>query len=372
MNILFLDSIERETYGGMEEWIRLVAGGLASRGHRTMVAGRSGSEFLRRVSSHGVSILPLSISGDFNPITIAQVKQVLVGNDIDLICVNFTKDIRLGGLAARWRGPTKVIWSVGLDITKDSFSHRWFTPKLVDAVIVPSESLKRQITALEYVRPEYVRVIPIGIEESDEAVATSAAGVSLRKMFRLPPDAIVAVTVGRLVEQKGHATLIDALPAILQKAPHLFCLFLGDGPLEPHLRARATALGVTQHLVFGGMVDDVAPVIAGSDLMIHPSVEEPFGIALLEGMRAGLPIVASHVGGIPEVVGIEGGARLVEAGNPSALAGAVTDMLEDREDMRRAGEKNRQRFLAHFLLARMIDSVESAFRAIAQVEPQHG
>jgi glycosyltransferase involved in cell wall biosynthesis len=372
MNILFLDSIERETYGGMEEWIRLVAGGLASHGHRAVVAGRAGSEFLRRAGSHDVPTLPLSISGDFNPITIAQVKQALVANDIDLICVNFNKDIRLGGLAARWSGATKVVWSVGLNITKDSLFHRWFTPKLVDAVIVPSESLKRQITALKYVRPEMVSVIPIGIKDFSEAVASTAAAVNLRKRFQLPSDAIVAVTVGRFVEQKGHATLIDALPLILQKVPNLFCMFLGDGRLEPGLRARATALGVAQHLVFGGMVDDVASVIAGADLMIHPSLEEPFGIAILEGMRAGLPIIASHVGGIFEVVGVDSGARLVEARNPAALANAVMSMLEDPLKMRRDGEKGRRRFLDHFVFGKMIERVESVFRTIAQAEPQHG
>ncbi|MBI5267187.1 MAG: glycosyltransferase family 4 protein [candidate division Zixibacteria bacterium] len=367
MNILFLDSIECETYGGMEEWIRLVAGGLAGRGHTTLVAGRTGSEFLRRVGSHGITTLPLAISGDFNPITIARVRQTLVEANIDLICVNFTKDIRLGGLAARWSGATKVVWSVGLDITKDSLAHRWFTPKLVDAVLVPSESLKRQITALEYVKPELVTVIPIGIEDR-----SNVAAINLRSVYQLPADAIVSVTVGRFVEQKGHATLIDALPLIMEKVQNALCLFLGNGPLEASLRSRATALGIADHIAFGGMVDDVAPLIAGADLMIHPAVEEPFGIAVLEGMRAGLPIVASQVGGIPEVVGADGGARLVEPRNPIALAGAVIDMLENREEMRRAGAKNRQRFLEHFSLVQMIDRVEATFHSIAQAEPQHG
>lgn len=367
MNILFLDSIEGETYGGMEEWIRLVATGLTGRGHMTLVAGRCGSEFLRRVGSAGITTLPLAISGDFNPITIARVRQTLVEKNIDLICVNFTKDIRLGGLAARWSGTTKVVWSVGLDITKDSLAHRWFTPKLVDAVIVPSESLKRQITALEYVKPELVTVIPIGIENR-----SNVGAVNLRSAFGLPADAIVSITVGRFVEQKGHAALIDALPLILERAPNVFCLFLGRGPLEASLRSRATALGVADHIVFGGMVDEVAPLIAGADLMIHPSVEEPFGIAVLEGMRGGLPIVASLVGGIPEVVGAGGGARLVEPRSPTALAGAVTALLDNPAQMRRAGGENRRRFLEHFSLVQMIDRVEAAFHAIAQAEPQHG
>ena len=130
MNVLFLDSIERNTYGGMEEWIRLVARGLRLRGHGVVVAGRSGSEFLRRMISSDIPSLDLAISGDFNLLTIARVRRQLEADEIDVVCVNFTKDIRLGGLAARWSGSARVVWSVGLDITKDSWSHRWFTPKL--------------------------------------------------------------------------------------------------------------------------------------------------------------------------------------------------------------------------------------------------
>jgi glycosyltransferase involved in cell wall biosynthesis len=372
MNILFLDSIERETYGGMEEWIRLVAGGLASHGHRAVVAGRAGSEFLRRAGSHDVPTLPLSISGDFNPITIAQVKQALVANDIDLICVNFNKDIRLGGLAARWRGATKVVWSLGVDLTKDSFSHRWLTPRLVDAVIVPSESLRRLVMASGYVKPELVSVIPIGIEDRQEAIVSTYAAVTLRKGFQCPADSVVAITVGRLVEEKGHTTLIDALPLILQLVPNLYCIFLGSGPLEQDLRTRASALGISDHLVFGGTVDAVAPLIAGADLMVHPSVADTFGISLLEGMRGGLPIVASAVGGIPEVAGESEGMILVETRNPQALASAVIATLTNPARAAVMGQKNRQRFEECFSVDTMIDRVEARFRSVCQAEPQHG
>ena len=372
MNVLFLDSIDRETYGGMEEWIRLVTNGLAERGHKCLVVGRPESAFLRRVKSLVVSTAPLAISGDFNPLTISRLRQLLFAHEIDLVCVNFTKDIRLGGLAARWAGAAKVVWSVGLDITKNTFAHRWLTPKLIDGVVVPSDSLKRQITALGYIRPESVSVVPIGIEDTEGTVVSPVVAAEIRIKLKLPSESIIAVTVGRFVEQKGHTTLIDALPTMLQSSPDLYCLFIGSGPLEEDLRARAEALGVLQHVVFGGMVDDVTPFIAGADLMIHPSVEEPFGIAVLEGMRASLPIVASNVGGIPEVVGSGGGTKLVEARNPSELAGAVTSLVRDRAKMRKSGELNRQRFIEKFSLQVMIDRVESAFSRITSMELHRG
>jgi glycosyltransferase involved in cell wall biosynthesis len=372
MNVLFLDSIECETYGGMEEWIRLVASGIQERDHRVLVVGRSGSEFLRRVGESGIQTLPLAITGDFNPLTIARVRKQLLSDKTDLVCVNFTKDIRLGGLAARFGGRAQVVWSVGLDITKDSWAHRALTPRLIDSVIVPSESLKQQITARGYIRPEIVTVIPVGIPDNPAAVKSAEAVKAVRERFKLPPDATVAVTVGRFVEQKGHITLIDAIPELDRQWPNLYYLFLGDGPLQPVLKSRAEALGVLDKLRFAGMLDDTSEIVAGADLMIHPSIEEPFGIAILEGMRAGLPIVASEVGGIPEVVGTLGGAILVEPRNPSALASAVIDILGDKARAEEMSRRNRSRFVEHFTVSTMIDRVERQFTAACRKETVSG
>lgn len=365
MNILFLDSIEAGTYGGMEEWIRIVADGLANRGHRVTVAGRPGSAFLRRVgeTTRGVETLEIELSGDFNPATISRLKKFIRTQGTDLISVNFNKDVRLGGLAARLDGRPRVVWSVGLDITKDSFVHKLLTPRLVDRVVVPSESLKTQITRLGYIKPEMVEVVPIGIGDKQFTRPDPNAARSLREQFELPPDAVVAVTVGRFVEQKGHRYLVDAARTIENSLPHLRFVLLGDGPLEDELRAQIDTAGVGDRFVFAGMLDNIDPVLAGADLMIHPSIEEPFGIAVLEGMRAGLPVIASRVGGIPEVVEESATATLVPPGDTSVLAAAVTNLLADPARMKRMGEAGRERWRTHFRLDDMLDRIEQIFRS---------
>ncbi len=120
MNIAFLDSIETTTYGGMEEWIRLVAEGLKARGHAITVIGRSGSKFLERVmaAKSGIAVEAIRIAGDFDPVTISKLKRILSEKKIDLLSVNFNKDVRLGGLAALFNGNTRVIWSLGMNITE--------------------------------------------------------------------------------------------------------------------------------------------------------------------------------------------------------------------------------------------------------------
>ena len=369
MNILFLDSIEKETYGGMEKWIRLTAAGLSKRGHQVTVAGRPGSEFLRRVAStgHSIRILELDISGDFNPVTIARLKKFLSVNRIDVVTVNFNKDIRLGGLAARLEGSPRVIWSVGLDITKNNLLHRYLTPKLVDGVIVPSQALKRQITRFGHIDPGMVEVIPRGREDADFVRPSLQAAVDLRRKYRLPEESVVAVTVGRFVEQKGHRYLIEAAVEIVSKHPNVAFLFLGDGPLQNKLESQIAESNLERHFVFAGMLDDVDGDLTGVDIMIHPSVEEPFGNALIEGMWAGLPIVASRVGGIPEVV-VEGQtALLVEPRQPGQLAAATLQLLGSpsrRESFGLAGQK---RWRSQFQLETMIDRVERYLSRFSKV-----
>ncbi len=360
MNVLFLNSIEKETYGGMEEWVRLAAVGLAQRQHNVTIAGRRGSEYLRRVAatSEAVRLLPLDISGDFNPLTIATLRKFFAANNIEIVVVNFNKDVRLGGLAARWEGKPRVVWSVGLDITKDNPIHRFLTPRLIDGVIVPSHALKKQITRSRYVEESLVDVIPIGIADRGYTRPTKEAVAAVREKFAIPEDTVVAVTVGRFVEQKGHRCLIDAARRITAAFPRVVFLLLGDGPLRGELEAMIARFGLERHFLLAGMREDVDAILAGADMMIHPSIEEPFGIALLEGMRAGLPIVASRVGGIPEVVREEETAVLVEPRQSEAIAEAVIRLLEDPSLRETLGAAGHRRWREEFRIDVMVDRVE--------------
>ncbi len=360
MNLLFLNSIEEETYGGVEEWTRLVATALSARGHHVTIAGRRGSEYLRRTCrpDTGVDPLPLDISGDFNPVTIARLKRYMADHDIDAVVVNFNKDVRLGGLAARWEIRPRVIWRVGLDITKDNVVHRFLTPRLVDGIIVPSQSLKTQITRSGYIDPAIVQVIPNAIEDADYVRPGRDAALEVRRAHGLTDSAVVAANVGRYVNQKGHRYLVEAASAVVADHPDVVFLLVGDGPLRDALRSRIARAGLQRHFVLTGMVDRVDAILAGADLMVHAAVEEPFGIALIEAMRAGIPIVATRVGGIPEVVLDGRSGILVEPCNPSALAAATTRLLAHPERMKDMGQEGHRRWQDEFRLETMVTRVE--------------
>ena len=360
MKLLFLNSIDDKTYGGMEEWIRLVATGLQKCGHEITVCGRRNSEFLKRLENGSSNIegLGLDISGDFNPVTISKLKKLIEQKDINTVIVNFNKDVRLGGLAAKLSDNVSVIWSVGLDITKNSLAHKILTPRLVQGVIVPSHSLKFQIILYGYIPEEFVKVIPIGIPELPEAVSRESSRARVISQFSIPADSIICVTSGRFVEQKGHECLIESAPGIVEKNPNVIFLLLGDGPLRSKLEARISELKLQSHFVLAGMRSDVNEILPGCDIMIHPSIEEPFGIAILEGMRAGLPVVASKVGGIPEVIQENESGILVEPRNSTELTKAVNQLLADSALSKQMGDAGNMRWRNRFTYETMIGKIE--------------
>ncbi|MCH7691094.1 MAG: glycosyltransferase family 4 protein [candidate division Zixibacteria bacterium] len=376
MNLLFLDSIDKDTYGGMEEWIRLVGAGLHRKGHNIYISGRDNSKFLKRVSADNPELkqIPLNISGDFNPVTIARIYSEIKSRQIDIILVNFNKDLRLGGLAAKLEKDCKVIWSLGLDITKNSLVHKVLTPKLVDGVIVPSNALRDQITRFDYITSNQVKVIPIGIPEANVQIEKRAARAKIIEKFGLNENTFICVTSGRFVDQKGHRHLIEAAPKIIEKCPETVFLFLGDGQLKSELQTMIRERKLEKYFVLAGMLDtnNVAEILPGCDLMIHPSVEEPFGIAILEGMRAELPVVASRVGGIPEVVVTDETALLVEPENAAEIAEAVLSLQSSEDKLRQMGQAGKTRWQNYFGYSKMIDKIESYLDSFISSEKTYG
>jgi len=363
MNLLFLDSVERGTFGGYENWILVTARHFLERGHQVTVVGRPGAEYLRRASifSDKIEVVELPISGDFNPVTVYRLRRILKDRKIDLMTVNFNKDVRLGGLAARWYGRTKVCWRMGLDLTAPGWVHRFLSPRLVDGIIVCSHALKRQVTRLGYLSDDRVQVVHIGIDDRDFKRPDPAAVAALRVKYHLSADSLIAVTIGRFVDQKGHIYLVEAAPEIVSRSPQVVFLFLGDGERESMLRSRIAQLGLQDRFIFAGMLDNIDLELAGADIMIHPSIEEPASFAIVEGMRAGLPTVASRVGGIPEELTDGESALLVPPHDPQRLAEAVIRMLSDAEMRTSYSRATQERWRQDFRLQIMMQKVEAYF-----------
>jgi glycosyltransferase involved in cell wall biosynthesis len=155
----------------------------------------------------------------------------------------------------------------------------------------------------------------------------------LRSALKIPENAVVLLNVGRLSREKGQADLIDALGIIRRNQPsrELRLLLVGTGPDGPKLRELAARSGVEDWVLLEGHQTDVAKYYTLAHMMVLPSHTEGSPNTLLEAMAAGLPIVATLVGGVPEIVRSDQEAVLVERQQPAALANAIQRVLDDRE-----------------------------------------
>jgi glycosyltransferase involved in cell wall biosynthesis len=211
---------------------------------------------------------------------------------------------------------------------------------------------------------QYVAV-PSGVPTA-ELRATAPARSEARARLGLEPDAFVVVGLGRLVPIKGFDLLVRALPAVVARIPSARVLLVGDGAERRHLEALAAALGVTERLRLTGELMDVTTPLAAADVLAVPSRNEGMGRVIVEGMAIGIPVVATAVGGIPDVVTDGECGRLVEPDDVDALAAALIELGRDdalRRKLGEAGERRAEAFSAPVASAKLLAVYAALARA---------
>jgi glycogen(starch) synthase len=241
---------------------------------------------------------------------------------------------------------------MGMNLLRDRRRDRFWTRHCVDLFVVPSRSLAGELQSLGYIDPERINVLPIGL---DLKLWPRPAGGDVHSGPRRQTVAVFA----RLITGKGHETLLTAWPLVRKAVPSATLWICGTGNDEGRLRELAASLG--DEVEFRGFVRDVRSVMAAVDIVVQPSLREPFGIVLLEAMALCKPIVCAKVGGMVEVVDDQC-AVVVPPSDPEALAHALIDLLDNPARAARMGEAGRSRLEEIFTLDRMIDQLETLIR----------
>jgi glycosyltransferase involved in cell wall biosynthesis len=186
-------------------------------------------------------------------------------------------------------------------------------------------------------RAEQYVAVPSGVPTAELRAAAPPRGEA-RARLGLDPDAFIVVGLGRLVAIKGFDLLARALPAVVAQIPSARVLLVGDGAERAHLVAIAASMGVAERLRMTGETTDVASYLAAADVVAVPSRNEGMGRVIVEAMALGLPVVATAVGGIPDVVTDGECGRLVEPDDVDALAAALIELGRDPALRRKLGE----------------------------------
>jgi glycosyltransferase involved in cell wall biosynthesis len=182
-----------------------------------------------------------------------------------------------------------------------------------------------------------------------------------RKELGLPPEGPIVGTVGRLVPIKGQVWLLKAAPLVLAEFPQACFVIIGDGPLLGELKELTAKLGIGLRVMFLGAREDVSECLAALDLFVLPSLNEGMGRVLLEAMAEGCPVVATRVGGIPDIVNDGTTGLLVPPRDDRALAEAILILLRDRSRRAAYGEASRRHVDGRFDVETMVRDIERLY-----------
>ncbi len=230
---------------------------------------------------------------------------------------------------------------------------RWAT------MVAVSNNLKQFIIERVGIEPSRVKVIYNGVDVLPNC-DPSAVG-ECRTEVGLPDGHQIVGVVGNLYPVKGHQYLIDAIPSVLANCPNTSFVFAGRGQLEMELREQVHRLGVDAHVHFLGLRQDIPKILALLNVFVLPSLSEGLSMAILEAMMAGKPVVATQVGGNPELVLDGETGFLVPPRDSQALASRLVTLLTNRQQAAQFAEKGKARAEGQFSLGTMVCAYQSLY-----------
>lgn len=365
--------IKAKQIGGAERHLLILLPALRERGtdaHLILMVEPDNlmTDMVHEAESLGIPVQRVVLRGNLDPLFIWRLRGVLRRLKPDIVHTHLIHADFLGLMAAKLTGVKTVITGRHND---DDFRNRpllrhlhriqW---RMVQGGIAISDAIEAFVVETEHAPSEKVRVVTYGVpHESPTPQQIDSARAALRQKWNLPPDAPVVGMACRLVEQKGVVYGLRAFAQIAPEFPESHLIIAGEGPLRDFLGAESEKLNLDGRVHFVGWLDDVPAMLAGLDIFLSPSLWEGFGLVLLEAMSCRVPIVASRVSAIPEVIQHEETGLLVPPRDVSALADALRILLHDpvlRKHMGLVGEDRLEsQFSARAMADRTIRVYES-------------
>jgi glycosyltransferase involved in cell wall biosynthesis len=237
--------------------------------------------------------------------------------------------------------------------------------RLADCVLVNASSIRDTLIEQGY-RDDNIIVIPNGVLPSKRTSLRDSA--ELRAELGLPVAAPVVILFSRLNRMKGIEYFLESAVAVLKQFPDIKFVIAGDGANRPELEAYAAKLGIASNVLFTGFRTDLPDLLREADISVLPSLSEGLSNSLLEAMSAGVPVIATNVGGNPEIVedGVSG--ILVPVRDSAALAEAMVRMFANPELRKAMGAAGRKRIATTFSMERSLESVERLYEKLIREE----
>lgn len=373
--------IGRLNIGGPAVHAIVLTHGLRARGYETiLIAGREGSRegSMRRLAAEkGVEPLLLPELGrEVRPAkdlaALLKLARLLRQQRPAIVHTHTAKAGTLGRIAARMAGVPIVIHTFHGHTFSGYFSPaatRLFLAierRLASTstkIVTVSEGQRLELLRLQIGTPEQVVAIPLGLE-LDCLLRSEIRRGELRQQLGIPPETALIGVVARLVPIKDIATFLEAASDLRRSRPDVQFLIVGDGELRSSLMQQARTLGLERCAHFLGWQRDIAAIYADLDLVTLSSLNEGTPVCLIEAMAAGLPVVATRVGGVPDLIEHGKTGLLVPPKDPKALSMAMKTLLDDPGRRREMGRLGRETVYPKYSDGALLDRIDRLYASL--------
>jgi glycosyltransferase involved in cell wall biosynthesis len=280
---------------------------------------------------------------------------------------------RVAALLAGRRGPPIVVHTFHGHVLRGYFGplrslvfrllERWLAAHTT-ALIAVSPQVRDDLVDLHVAPPERFAVIRLGIELDERVNGAQNGRLESRRYLGIPPDRFAVGWIGRMTAVKRTDDVLLAFKRLRDEGIDAVLCLVGDGPDRVQLERRAHELGVMRDTLFLGYQEDVAQFYAAFDALVLPSSNEGTPVSAIEALAAGRPVVATRVGGVPDVVDEGKDGFLVEPGATDELADRLGQLARDPELRERMGRAGRERVLPRYAVDRLVDDVDRLYRSL--------
>ena len=353
LRILHIDP--EKNWGGGEAQVFGLLQNLSKWGHRNDLATPADGELFRQ-SLPSVRKIPLSIRNDLDVRGVPALRRLIRKERYDIVHLHTKRAHALCVWLPRGKRRPTYIVTRRMDYPEPNNCYtRYLYNRRVDGVVAISRSVLNCLLAAGVDRRS-IRLIYSGIDPLPFRALPSAE--------QRANDSAVVAMLAVLEERKGHRFLLEAARVLKDRGRKIRYVFAGDGSLKTQLQDLAQAFGLREEVSFAGFVKDVPKFLSSIDLLVLPSLFEGLGVAALEGMASGKPVVATRVGGLAESI-IDGETGfLVPPRNGAALADAIERIVADPSMARVMGQKGIARVLSQFTIEQMARQNEAYYYAL--------
>ena len=359
---------------GAETHLLALLGGLRARGLDAQLAllttrDQPLHDYRELLRQRGIPLHTFAMRGHLEPKLLLRLRALMQELRPSLVHTHLFHADLYGALAARWAQVPALVSSRHND---NAFRRRqpwrglnrrlW---RMADAGIAISQAVADFVVEVENAPRDKLRVIHYGLQwQPSPNAERQALRRSMRTQLGFAQTQPLLAMACRLIEQKGVSDALQAFAGTRSEFPEARLLIAGDGPLRAQLESEATQAGLTGSVRFLGWRDDVPQLLAACDLFLMPSLWEGFGLVLLEAMAQGLPVVASRVSAIPEIVVAGETGLLAPPRDVPALREALLTLLRDPPLARHMGLMGMERLKTHFSEQRMLDETLALYHEL--------